>query len=111
MAWNEPGGNKDPWGRKTKNNSEIDTILNDINSFFKNILSGNGGGSSPTPNKKNTSILGAIIIVVYLLSGIYIVNDGERGVGLVFGAYLNWCLIARSLRIYSERVGDRKSVV
>ena len=34
MAWNEPGGNKDPWGRKTKNNSEIDTILNDINSFL-----------------------------------------------------------------------------
>ena len=84
MAWNEPGGNKDPWGRKTKNNSEIDTILNDINSFFKNILSGNGGGSSTTPNKKNTSILAAIIVVVYLLSGIYIVNDGERGVILQF---------------------------
>ena len=87
MAWNEPGGNKDPWGRKTKNNSEIDTILNDINSFFKNILSGNGGGSSTTPNKKNTSILGAIIVVVYLLSGIYIVNDGERGVILQLGKF------------------------
>ena len=28
------------------------------------------------------------------------------GVGLVFGAYLNWCFIARPIRIYSERVSN-----
>ncbi len=28
------------------------------------------------------------------------------GVGLVFGAYLNWCFIARSIRIYSEKASN-----
>ena len=28
------------------------------------------------------------------------------GIGLAFGAYLNWRFIARSIRIYSERVGN-----
>ena len=27
MAWNEPGGNKDPWSRKPKGNSEVDKIM------------------------------------------------------------------------------------
>ena len=39
MAWNEPNGNKDPWGRKRDNNSELDDILKSfskfINDFFK----------------------------------------------------------------------------
>ena len=33
-------------------------------------------------------------------------NSIPVGIGLAFGAYLNWRFIARSLRIYSERVGN-----
>ena len=32
MAWNEPGGNKDPWSRKPKGNSEVDKLINDAQS-------------------------------------------------------------------------------
>ena len=87
MAWNEPNGNKDPWGRKSNSNSELDNALNDLNKYFKNLLGGGSGGSSS--NKKNTSIAALIILTVYLLSGIYIVNDGERGVVLQFGEFNN----------------------
>ena len=31
MAWNEPNGNKDPWGRKPSGKSELDNALNDLN--------------------------------------------------------------------------------
>jgi len=87
MAWNEPNGNKDPWGRKPTSNSELDNALNDLNKYFKGLLGGTSGGSNP--NKKNTTIIGIVILTVYLLSGIYIVNDGERGVVLQFGEFSN----------------------
>ena len=87
MAWNEPNGNKDPWGRKSNTSSELDNALNDINKYFKNLLGGTSGGSNS--NKKNTSIIGVVILTIYLLSGIYIVNDGERGVVLQFGEFSN----------------------
>ena len=87
MAWNEPNGNKDPWGRKPTSNSELDNALNDLNKYFKNLLGGTSGGSNSS--KKNTSIISIVILTVYLLSGIYIVNDGERGVVLQFGEFSN----------------------
>ena len=87
MAWNEPNGNKDPWGRKSKSNSELDNALNDLNKYFKGLLGGTSGG--PSSNKKNNSIIAIVILTVYLLSGIYIVNDGERGVVLQFGEFSN----------------------
>ena len=85
MAWNEPNGNKDPWGRKPSGKSELDNALNDLNKYFKGLIGGTSGG--PSSNKKNTTLLGVVILTIYLLSGIYIVNDGERGVVLQFGEF------------------------
>ncbi len=87
MAWNEPNGNKDPWGRKRDNNSELDDILKGFSKFVNDLFK-SSGGSSNTPNKKNVGILGGIIIAIYFLSGVYIVNDGERGVVLQFGQFV-----------------------
>jgi membrane protease subunit HflK len=53
MAWNEPGGNKDPWSRKPKGNSEVDKLINEFSKSFKDLLGGSSGGSGA--NKKNTS--------------------------------------------------------
>ena len=88
MAWNEPNGNKDPWGRKRDNNSELDDILKGFNKFINDFFK-SSGGSNNTPNKKNVSLLAGIIIAIYFLSGVYIVNDGERGVVLQFGEFVS----------------------
>ena len=45
MAWNEPNGSKDPWGRKPSSKSELDNALNDLNKYFKSLLGGTSGGS------------------------------------------------------------------
>ena len=83
MAWNEPG-NKDPWGRN-KNNSSLDGVFKDFKKTIDDLL---GSGSSlPPSSKKSAGLLSAIILAVYFLSGIYIVNDGERGVVLQFGSF------------------------
>ena len=62
MAWNEPGGNKDPWSRKPKGDSELDKILNEFSKSFKDLLGGSSGDSGS--NKKNTSIFLALIAVI-----------------------------------------------
>ena len=84
MAWNEPG-NKDPWGRK-KNNSSLDGVIKDFKKIIDDLLGGKGN-SIPPSSQKSAGFLSAIILVIYLLSGIYIVNDGERGVVLQFGGF------------------------
>jgi len=83
MAWNEPG-NKDPWG-KNKNNSSIDGVIKDFKKTIDELLGSSNG--MPPSSKKSTGFLAAVILVIYLLSGIYIVNDGERGVVLQFGGF------------------------
>ncbi len=83
MAWNEPG-NKDPWGRN-KNNASIDGVFKDLKKTIDDILGSNN--SIPPSSKKSAGLLSAVILIIYLLSGIYIVNDGERGVVLQFGSF------------------------
>ena len=88
MAWNEPNGNKDPWGRKKQTSSELDDILKNFSKFLNGMFE-TGGGSGEGPTKKNVGILASVILVIYFLSGVYIVNDGERGVVLQFGEFVN----------------------
>ncbi len=89
MAWNQPGGdNKDPWGRKKQNNADLDNFFKEVSKFIDGIFKSNNSGDTP-PTKKNVSILVGAILAIYLLSGIYIVNDGERGVVLQFGKFVS----------------------
>ena len=83
MAWNEPG-NKDPWGRNKKNSS-LDGVFKDFKKTIDDLL-GSGSSVPPSP-KKSAGLLSGIILAIYFLSGIYIVNDGERGVVLQFGSF------------------------
>ncbi|MEC9206131.1 MAG: FtsH protease activity modulator HflK [Pseudomonadota bacterium] len=85
MAWNDPENkNKNPWGND-KNQSELDDLIKKILASLKSLF----GDKTPMDpsSKKNVSLLGIIILAIYLLSGIYIVNDGERGVVLQFGKF------------------------
>ena len=84
MAWNEPG-NKDPWGRNKKQ-SELDGLFKNFKKILDDILGGSSSSMPPT-SKRSAGFISAIILAIYLLSGIYIVNDGERGVVLQFGKF------------------------
>ncbi|NOX08411.1 MAG: FtsH protease activity modulator HflK [Gammaproteobacteria bacterium] len=88
MAWNEPG-NKNPWGDGGNNQSppDLDEVLRKLQKRMSGLFgggSGKGSGSSP-------AIMGwlfPVIAVVWLLSGIYIVDEGKRGVILRFGEFI-----------------------
>lgn len=90
MAWNVPGGNgdkdKDPWGSRRRPASggtpDLDQVVRNIQRKLAGVFGGRGGGGSSIG-------IGLILIValaLWLLSGFYIVQQGERGVVLRFGA-------------------------
>ncbi|UTP73433.1 FtsH protease activity modulator HflK [Alteromonas sp. LMIT006] len=94
MAWNEPGGNNnDPWKNKGGNNQgppDLDEVFKKLFGKFGGNGGGNRGGSSSINlGGVGISILLAILVVVWVISGFYTIREAERGVVLRFGAYHN----------------------
>ncbi len=97
MAWNEPGGsgNKDPWGGGGRDQGppDLDEVVKKMQDKFGSLFGGKkgGGGTGGSGVGKPGSFgLGLIVVVagvVWALSGIYIIEEGKRGVVLQFGAY------------------------
>ncbi len=97
MPWNEPGGgDKDPWSKKPSNPSnqgppDLDELLQKLTGKFGGIFGGKSGSGGAGSSGKRSSIglglIAAVIAVVWLGSGFYIVSAGEAGVVLRFGAF------------------------
>ncbi len=91
MAWNEPGGGgQDPWKtprRGADNAPKLDQMLKDLQ---RKIGGGDGEGSSGSgmPGKATLGLLAGAGLALWLGSGIYIVNDGQRAVVTQFGKYV-----------------------
>jgi membrane protease subunit HflK len=95
MAWNEPGGgNKDPWSGKGGEQGPPD--LDEVIKKLQDKLGGIFGGGKPRkggtiggqgPSSAGIGLIFGVIVLVWLASGIYIVEPAERGVVLRFGAY------------------------
>ena len=100
MPWNEPGKDKDPWGpRNNDGPPDLDELLNNLKKKFNGLLGGNnrntgrggnnGGGTPPITPGNITKLISFVVIallVVWGLTGIYIVDEGWRGVETRFGA-------------------------
>lgn len=112
MAWNEPNGDKGGKGNDggPPDLDELWKGLNDrLNGMFgrdpaaRPPSAGGNGGDEPPPNPPRTpprgqpkmpqirlpgvGILVAVVVALWLASGFYIVNAGERGVVLRFGQF------------------------
>jgi len=89
VAWNVPGGSggdKDPWGQRRKPGQapDLDQIVRNIQQRLSGLFGGRRGGGGGARGFGIGLIL-LVIVGVWLLSGIYIVQQGERGVVLRFG--------------------------
>jgi len=104
MAWNEPGGSKDndPWGGGGKKNDQgppdLDEVVkkfqDQVTSIFGGKKGGKGGdgeGQGPSAGGSGGKIgFGVLLgggLFLWGLTGIYIVDEGTRGVELRFGQY------------------------
>lgn len=89
MAWNEPGNGKDPWSRGNKEPNDLDQIVQNLQRRLSSLLGGAGGGSggSRGPGGAGGYILIVLLLVAWAATGIYRVDEAERGVVQRFGAY------------------------
>ncbi len=93
MPWNEPGKDKDPWGQRQNDAPpDLDEVFNNLKKKLNGVLGGRRGGGSARGSGGSDDYTGlvliglAAVVVVWLLSGIYIVDEGKRGVETRFGA-------------------------
>ncbi len=115
MAWNEPGGgNRDPWsgGGRDQGPPDLDEVVRKLSDRFNNLMGGRRGGSGNSGGGAGASgsggsglvgiglVVGIIAVIGWLIASIYIVNEGERGVVLRFGRYLETTLPGPHLRIF-----------
>jgi membrane protease subunit HflK len=101
MAWNKPGGDnnnndQDPWGAGRKNSGppDLDKLLSDflnkLRSSFRLPKKPNGPSDWQPSGKEFGFGVGAVlgvIVVAWILSGLFIVNPAEEAVILRFGQY------------------------
>ncbi len=89
MAWND-NNNQNPWGGNGQTPPELDQVIKDFKNKFGNIFGGKQSSNSDTPNLPSTGGLKYVFILallVWVLSGIYIIDPAEKGVVLRFGAF------------------------
>lgn len=89
MAWNQPDGKKDPWGRRPgQGGSDIDQTLREWQRRLEALLRP-GGGEGPAPGRGSLGWLVAVaVLVLWVASGFYQVNAPERGVVQRFGRFI-----------------------
>ncbi len=93
MAWNDP-----QWGKKDKGGPpDLDELWRRLNQRLAGLFGGkrkNGEPSGPTPGgamipgRSLVGFVAAALAALWLASGFYIVDAGERGVVLRFGKYI-----------------------
>ncbi len=85
MAWNEPGNEKDPWDNKNQGPKDLDAIVKN----WQRKISALFGGTQKQTDGPGSSLVFMIglLLVAWAASGIYQVDQAERGVVLRFGAH------------------------
>ena len=88
MAWNEPGGGKDPWGGKRGNDGppDLDEALNQLKKKFSSFGGGSNGSGGPD-GKSLLPVVAIVLLVLWGLMGFYQVDEKEQAVVLRLGKY------------------------
>jgi membrane protease subunit HflK len=95
------GLNDPQWGKKKGNSGppDLDQLWRNFNKKLNSLFKRKGGGSgsgggegsgAPTPRQYGGGIgvLVGLLVVLWIASGFYIVNEGQRGIVLRFGKYV-----------------------
>ncbi|MBA5249418.1 MAG: FtsH protease activity modulator HflK [Gammaproteobacteria bacterium] len=98
MAWNDE--KKNPWGGDGQTPPELDDVIKDFKDKFSGVFgsnatpkgnnsnnSDNGNNATAMPSMGGVKYLVILALLVWSLSGIYIIDPAEKGVVLRFGAF------------------------
>lgn len=100
MGWNEPDKNKTPWDGKKKQPPDIDEALKRLQEKIKGLFLGGSSSSKPKGRSSSSSnskgggggillsLMGLVVLVLWVLSGFFVVDPAEQAVILRFGKYV-----------------------
>jgi len=99
LSLNDPQWGRRPNGNNNQGPPDLDEIWRNLNSKLGNLLGKKGGGSSGGGDSPGggpsagalgggAGLLLGLAVLVWIASGFYIVNEGQRGVVLRFGKFV-----------------------
>jgi membrane protease subunit HflK len=94
MAWNDPQWGNKGGGNKNSGPPDLDEMWRRVNERLSGLFGGKGnspegGAPDAMPGGGNLAgLLAGLLALVWLASGFYIVDTGQRGVVLRFGKYI-----------------------
>jgi len=134
MAWNDPQWGNNGNNRRNDGPPDLDDLVKNLQKRLAGLFGGKGGGTPPdiggdTGRSGGSNLLVGLLLVLGLLvwvaSGFYIVDTGQRGVVLRFGKYvettepgprwhLPWPIESREMvnieQVRTVEIGYRNSV-
>ena len=87
MAWDDQGNGKSPWDPNKGQVPDLDQIVEEWQKRFNRLFGVKTSGSGKRRKKPPVLLIGLMILFIWVLSGLYQIDDSERGVELRFGAY------------------------
>ena len=87
MAWNDSGNGRDPWKKRGEEPIDLDKIVQNWQRKLSAILGGGGGGGGGGRGAGGSWVLPMILLIAWSFTGLYRVDEAERGVVQRFGAY------------------------
>ena len=89
MAWND-NKNQNPWGGNNQTPPDLDEVIKDFKNKFGGVFGNKPSSDSQktiTPPTGGVKYLLILAVLVWMLSGIYIIDPAEKGVVMRFGAF------------------------
>jgi membrane protease subunit HflK len=94
MPWNDPGKKDNPWQRKPEQGPpDLDEVLRRLQQRFRGLFGGRGpvsggGGGDGSAAVGAWKYVAAILVALWLASGVYFVDEANRAVITRFGRYV-----------------------
>jgi membrane protease subunit HflK len=85
MAWNDGGNGQDPWKREGNEPNDLDKIVQNWQRKLSSIFG--GGRQTSAAGSSGGYVLAVILIIAWAATGMYRIDQAERGVEQRFGAY------------------------
>ena len=87
MAWDDPGGSRDPWGgRKHEGPPDLDEVVKKLQARLSRVFG--SGGSPHLGGGSYFTVVVVLIVVALFFECSYVIQAGQRGVVLRFGRHV-----------------------